>query len=49
MQRYFIREPDQIRLKHIQDASIEIVSFIDHITQTEFEEDRNAQFVSEVR
>ena len=35
-----MQEADYIRLKHILDASIEIVTFLENITQTEFEEDR---------
>jgi len=35
-----MQEADKIRLKHLLDASIEIVSFTEHKTQTEFEQDR---------
>lgn len=35
-----MQEADNIRLKHLLDASIEIVSFTEHKTQTEFEQDR---------
>lgn len=43
MQRYFMQEADIIRLKHMLDASKEIISFTEDIDQKEFENDRKLQ------